>query len=137
MTVDLSNLITTLGLDKKTLARVLFPHTKHPDIVLSRALQKRSKLDEQQLFALATFTGFSIDALYKSAMFWKSVTQNHIIRFTNGQYTALYDTNTGITKILLLGKQIALHTLSSKTTTITEYFQSINQLIIKQSIQKS
>lgn len=137
MTVDLQNLIDNLQLDKKLLARALFPDAVHPDMALSRLLSKRSKMDETQLYALATLTGQSVDALYAPQLHWKMNVQNNCIRFTNGDYTALYEPSSGITRILLLQKQIALHTLSSTTQPLSEYLQSINQIIINQSTQES
>lgn len=133
MTVDLQNIIDNFQLDKKLVAKILFPDAMRPDMALSRLLSKRSKMDESQLFALATLTGVSVDSLYAPAKHWKMTAQNNILRFTNGDYTALYDAQTGITKILLFEKQIAIHTLSNTTQPLSEYLQSLNQIIINQS----
>lgn len=137
MTVDLQNLIDNLQLDKKLLAKVLFPDAIHPDMALSRLLSKRSKMDEQQLFALATFCGTSVDSLYASQQHWKMNVQNNLIRFTQGPYTALYDPSSGITRILHLEKQIALHTISHSMLPLTEYLQSIHTIITNQLTQES
>ena len=136
MRVDLQNLIDNLQLDKKALAKVLFPKSLHPDLALSRLMTKRSKMDEQQVYVLATYTGMSVDSLYKPAMYWKHEVMNNRVRFTNGDYTALYDPATGITKILLLNKQIALHTLSGNMQPLSEYLQQLNQIILTQQIQE-
>ena len=135
MTVDLADLIHKLSLDKKLLAKVLFPENSRPMLALSRLVTGRSRLNDEQLFRLSTFTNLPVDALYKSSAYWKSITQNHSIRFTNGNYTALYDSQTGIVKVLHLNKQIAVHVIAPKVVTLTEFLQSINLIIVKQQIK--
>lgn len=136
MRIELQTLIDQLHLSKKDVALVMFPDSGYPLMSLNRLLVGRSRLNEWQVYRLATYTGLSIDALYDSQMFWKYAERDNMLRFTNSKYTALYDPQTGITKILLLEKQIAVHTLSPKTVTLEEYLTSINQIIINQSIQK-
>jgi hypothetical protein len=135
MTVDLADLIDKLRLDKKVLAKVLFPEFKRRDLALSRYLNNRTRLNDEQLYRLSTFTGLPIDSLYKSSVHWKSVTQGSKTRFTWGEYTALYDQETGIVKVLHLSKQIALHVIAPKVITLTEFLQSINSIIVKQQIK--
>lgn len=136
MTVDLADLIHKLNLDKKLLAKVLFPKSKRAALSLSRLLTSRTKLNDEQLYRLSTFTGLPVDALYKSSAYWKSITQGSKTRFTNGDYTALYDQETGSVKVLLLNKQIAVHVIAPKIITLTEFLQSINSIIVKQQIKQ-
>lgn len=137
MRIDLHTIIETYELDKKLLAKILFPKAVHPDLALTRLISKRSMLNEKQIYFLSTFTGISVGTLYEPQLFWKATTYDRCIRFTNGEYTALYDPETGITKILMLSKEIAIHTISNKVLPLSEYLKSINQIIIKTKIQTS
>lgn len=136
MIIDLENLIQNLKINRKELAQILFPKSAHPIQGLNRLISRRTMLDEQQLYRLSTYTGLSIDAMYDPAMFWKATVNGEHIRFTNGDYTALYDPETGITKITLFNSRIAIHVISARTQTLKDFLSEINQIIINKKIQE-
>jgi hypothetical protein len=136
MRINLRLLIQTLSLDRKELARALFPGHKRPELALSRVVAKKSELRETQMLRLAIFSGLSIDALYESSAQWKMKVESDLIRFTRGEFVAVYSPKTGITKIYSLETVIATHFLSKPTQPLSEYLEEITRIVINKSIKQ-
>jgi hypothetical protein len=135
MNIDLRTLIQARNLDKKELAKVLFPKAKHPAMALARLLSGRAKMNEQQIYRLSMFSGLSIDALYYESLHWKQVAHNGLIRFTLDDYSAIYSPTMGITKIYHLESLLATHVLSSPNQPLSDYLTEINRIVINKSVK--
>ena len=135
MNIDLKKLIEVRKLDKKQLAKVLFPKAKHPTPALTRVLIGKSKLSEEQIYRLAMFSDLSIDALYFESMQWTMKSSDSIIRFTLDSYSAIYSPQTGITKIFHLETLLATHVMSAPNQPLSDYLTEKNRIVINKSVK--
>jgi len=129
MRIDLKKLIQELDLDKSTLAQVLFPTNSHPSQALARLLQRNVSLKEKQIYRLSMFTGLSIDSLYEDSLLWKMETLEETLKFTRGDYTAIYYPNTGFTKVYELNSPLAVKIVSVRTESLSEYLADVDEVI--------
>lgn len=135
MNIDLKKLIDSRNLDKKELAKVLFPKAKHPAPALARILAGKAQMQEAQIYRLSMLSGLSIDALYYESLNWKQTVKNGLIRFTLDNYSAIYSPETGITKIYHLESLLATHVLSSPNQPLSDYLTEINRIVINKSVK--
>lgn len=135
MRIDLSAIIADRDLDRTALAKVLFPSNEHPMPALTRVLQGRARLKEEQIYRLSLFTGLSIDALYKDSLYWKITQHEELVRFSRDNYSAIYSPATGITKIYHLESLIATQTISASNQLLADYFREIHEIITLKSVQ--
>jgi hypothetical protein len=135
MNIDLKKLIDSRNLDKKELAKVLFPKAKHPAPALARILSGKAQMQEAQIYRLSMLSGLSIDALYYESLNWKQTVKNGLIRFTLDNYSAIYSPETGITKIYHLESLLATHVLSSPNQPLSDYLTEINRIVINKSVK--
>ena len=135
MKIDLKKLIEVRKLDKKELAKVLYPKSKHSALALSRLLRDANKLSEEQIYRLSMFTGLSIDALYTDQMQWTMKSSDSWIRFTMDNFTAIYSPQTGVTKVYHLESLLATHVLSAPNQPLSEYLAEINRIVINKSVK--
>jgi hypothetical protein len=62
--IDITAIIQKHALDPREVAFQLFPTNTWPDTALARVIQKKTLLNEEQIFKLAELTGGTIDELY-------------------------------------------------------------------------
>jgi|TARA_R110000782_G_scaffold110852_2_gene200323 hypothetical protein len=62
--IDIPAIIQKHALDPRKVAFEMFPTNTWPDSALARVIQKKTLLNEEQIFKLAKLTGGTIDALY-------------------------------------------------------------------------
>jgi hypothetical protein len=135
MKIDLKKLIENRALNRPSLAKVLYPKAQHPSIALTRLINGRSRLSEEQIYRLSIFTGLSVDALYQDALYWKQASQSGLVRFTCDNFSAVYSPQTGITKVYELDSLLATHILSKPNQPLSEYLSEINQIVINKSLK--
>lgn len=133
--INLAQLIQDRDLDRKQLAKVLFPKNLHPSQALTRVLANRTSLREEQVYRLSIFTGLSMEALYAGTLHWKMEAKEGLIRFTRDEYVAVYSATTGVTKIYRLDSLLATHTISKLNQPLEQYLEEINTIVTEKSIR--
>jgi hypothetical protein len=135
MLIDIRKLMQERNLDRSTLARVLFPLNKHPNMALTRHMCGSSQLTESQIYRLSIYTCLPIEALYEEFIAWKKKEENGLVRFSRDTYSAIYSPVTGITKIYQFDSLLATHIISKSNQPLNEYLEEVNQVIINNSIK--
>lgn len=96
--INLDHVILGAGLDRIQVAKQLYPDVLHPMQSMSRVIRGESKLDEEQIFKLAALVGCDVSDLYVFDH-WKVASQDKIHVFSKGDWDAILDTTTNITRI--------------------------------------
>jgi hypothetical protein len=128
--IDLKSVIDEYGLDRVEISKLLFPANRHQDRALRRIEQSKALLDADQISRLALFIGVSPSDLYTGGD-WKQRTEKGVHLFTNGDYKAVLDPNTWVTKIFHNDSMFHESVIHSGSTTLSEYLNTIDSLIHK------
>ncbi len=128
-TIRLKEIIETSGVERKEIARQLFPKNKFPDVALTRAVKGEGTLDADQISKLSLITGIPISELF-SGQKWKTVFKEGIHTFTNGDFKAELDTRTWTTKLFCNGSLFHETVICSGSIPLSEYLSKLDSLII-------
>ena len=128
--IDLKLIIESCDLHKKTVAELLFPSNKFPELALNRVISGESELDAGQISKLALYSGLSISQLFTGDG-WKAKTVKGINTFTNGEFSAELDRETWTTKIFHKKSMFHESVLHSGSTPLSEYLANLDILILK------
>jgi hypothetical protein len=126
--INLERLINFHKLDKKKLAKELFPGVKHPRMALSRILSGSSELTESEISRLSALCGVSIGNLFEAAK-WRGVVEEKQITLKFGSYTAFYNRSTNSTKLFdndTLFHETIIH---KRHVLLSEYIEILDELI--------
>lgn len=129
-TIDLTTILEKSEVPKKEMADLLFPSHKYPVLAFNNVLKGELKLDADQISKLSTFTGIPIEELFQISK-WKMESSADKIEFTNGEFRAILNTETWITKIFCNGSMFHESVIHSGMVPLSEYFKTINELISK------
>lgn len=129
-TIDLASILEKSEVSKKELAKLLFPSHKYPGLAINNVLKGELKLDSEQISKLSSFTGISIEDLFQISK-WKMESLKGQIEFSNGEFKALLNTETWITKIFCNDSMFHESVIHAGTIPLSEYIKQINELISK------
>lgn len=129
-TIDLTTILDKSEVQKKEIAKLLFPNHKYPGLALNSVLKGELKLDADQISKLSAFTGIPIDELFHISK-WKMESCENQIEFSTGNFKALLNTETWITKIFCNDSLFHESVVHSRMVPLSEYFKTINELISK------
>lgn len=96
-TINVGKIIRDRNLDKKEVAKQLFPRHQYPEHALSRVLKGRGVLDANQISKLSLISEMPISAIY--GLEWRSTYKDSTHTFTCEGYRAELNTKTWITKV--------------------------------------
>lgn len=116
------------GLDKKEVARQLFPNNNFPVRALDRAIKGDYALDANQISKLALLANATIGELF-SGESWKSDYDGRLHTFTNGEFMATLDPTTWMTRVFHNKSLFHETIIHSKEVPLGEYFEKLNQII--------
>lgn len=134
--VDLGKIIKDHKLSKKELANELFPKNGYPVMALTRIIKGEALLDTDQISKLSSLTGVSINDLFSKEK-WKQIKKAENYIFTCGDYKAILNSKDWITKIYRNGSLFHEEVIHKKTIPLSEYFDSLNSIIIKSEQNES
>lgn len=129
-TINLKQIIKDLNLSKNDIADELFPAHKFPKLALKRILGEQAVLDADQISRLSFITGIPIGELYASPEF-RMESEEDEVRFTIGEFKAILNTKTGITKIYDGESLFHDSLINPGPTQLSVYLNEINTLITK------
>ena len=128
--INLAQIVSDNNLDKKEIAKELFPMHTYPMLAYKRIIKGDAVLNSDQISKLASITGLSIAQIF-SGENWKSKKTGNLYTFTSGNYKAVLDTDTWITKIYLKDSLLHESVIMKKTVPLNEYLENLNSIIIK------
>lgn len=129
--INVKKIMADKGLSATQLGKVLYPNNRYPHMAVARLLKEDAALNSDQVDRLANYLGVGISQLYDGAGAWSWVTHKNVHTFTNGEYTAYLDINTFTTRLFHNNSMYHEAIIHSKQTTLSEYLDNINYLIIK------
>lgn len=132
-TIDLNKIIEDKGLDVNELSQQLFPEHKHPRLALNRVISGDSTLNADQISKLSALVDIEIGELFEPSN-WRTVPMNVAtseIVFENGDYKAVLNIDTMVTRIMHKKSLIHEQVLSSNSITLNEYLTQLNNIILK------
>lgn len=135
-TINLKNIIELQGLDTKEVAKELFPYVKYPMLAIGRILSGEALLDSDQISRLALMSGLSIAQLF-SGEAWKNTSKDDVHTFTNGEYKAVFNLQTGVTQLYHLQSMFHEEIIHSKAMPLNEYLKTLDTLILNHLKSKS
>lgn len=134
-TIDLGRIIEERQLDKKEVAKQLFPTHNYPALALNRIIKGEAALDADQISKLSVMLDIPISELFGEG--WKSNSpEKDLVVFTNGQYVARL--NLKEMKSEVYHKNSLLHEsiYHNSTIKLSEYLTEINSIINNHKNQK-
>lgn len=134
--IDIYKFIDDHGLDRKEVETALFPTAKHPYYALNRVARGEGLLDSEQLYKLAEMAGVSVSDLYDHKQ-WKVPERNddpNKMIFENGEYKAVLDRGTWITKIFRKDSMFHESVITSGTTALSVYLQELDRIVEEDKI---
>lgn len=134
--IDIYKFIDDHGLERKEVENLLFPTAKHPYYALNRIARGEGLLDSEQLYKLAELAGVSVSALYDHKK-WKQRknVEGKTLVFENGEYKAILNRETWITKIFQKDAMFHESVVTPATTTLTEYFSELDRIVEEHSLE--
>lgn len=131
-TINIKQLIENSSLGVLDIAKQLFPNNKLPRLALNRVIANEAVLDANQISKLALLLGVPIGDLYSSEG-WKTKMDpvSKLITFTNANFKAELEVETGVTKIFdnnSIFHELVLH---KPGISLNEYVELINSEILK------
>ena len=130
-TIDLERIIKKKNLDKKKLAKQMFPGNKHSALALNRVIKGDGFLDSKQISLLSALTGISIGNLYTGSD-WESKSKNGLTVLTSGNFRAELDSETWTTKIFDNGSLFHESVIHSGATPLSDYLAALTEIIEQQ-----
>lgn len=132
--INLKRIVETAGLRPTDLGRQLFPGKKHPYKSITRVINGLSNLDADQVLKLSQILNVPVDFLYEDARWGSTIPANsRTVRFRTSDYFAELDLETMTTTVSKNGTLYFEKLTHTKDTKISEYLQSLKDLIIKNS----
>lgn len=128
-TINIDKIIEGAGLDKNVVAMQLFPQNSHPRLALNR-VSVTGNLDADQISKLATMAGRPISEIF-SPKEWKASRKADELIFTNGRWTARYNTETGMTDLWHNNSLIHETIIHKKAISLDDYLRSLELIISK------
>ena len=129
--LDISTIIEERALDKKELARALFPDNKHPDHALRRILDGTALLDTDQLQLLADRAGLPLSELFSKGGWTATRTGPDVHVFKQGHFRAELDLSTGTTRLYKNDALVCEEILHSGLVPLSTYLDGLKKLIHK------
>ena len=128
--INIYKFIDDHGLDRREVETLLFPNAKHPYYALNRVAKGEGLLDSEQLYKLAEMAGVSVSDLYEHKK-WKNkvVPQGNTVVFENGDYKAILDRDTWITKLFQKESMFHESVITSGATTMGDYLDQLDRII--------
>ena len=128
--IDLASLMAEYSIDKKELAKRLFPSHVRPDLALSDVLKGVLDLRVAQLSVLSDMTGLSEPELFK-ATGWRSLASKDLFVFTRKNYRVTVDKQTWEVKIAHDGSMFSQEVLVNKAIPLSEVLDYVDAAIAK------
>ena len=126
--IDLSKIIDENKLDKKEIAKQLFPSNQFPMMALTRIVKGEAFLNSEQLSKLSLILDVEVSALYSGAD-WALSSSEDTISFKKGTFTSLLCTKTFTTR-LYDGETLFHEQILHKTSiSLSEYTEDLNAII--------
>ena len=127
--IDIYEFIDSHGLDRKEVESLLFPNAKHPYYALNRVARGEGLLDSEQIYKLAEMAGVSVSDLYEHKKWKTKPMQEKTLVFENGDYKAVLDRETWITKLFQKGSMFHESVITSGTTSLEKYFDELDRIV--------
>lgn len=127
--IKLAETIKALNLDKREVAKTLFPGNKFPKMALDRVLEEEAVLNADQISRLALFANVPVSSLFTGEG-WGCKSRGKVHTFTNGDFVAKVDMDLG--KVDMFHKNTIFHTesLISNSIELTELIELLNKQIL-------
>jgi hypothetical protein len=126
--MDLKSIIEEYKLDKKELARQLFPNNAFPDRALDRITQGLGCLYSDQIQKLAEILKVPPGSLFDSE--WKASYEDNHHTFKKGAFTVILNANNWQTTIYKEGNLKIEKLIGAPNMTLEAYFSSIDKLLL-------
>lgn len=133
---NLEDIIKANQLDTEELAKLLFPYVKYPKQAFDRVLKHETELDVNQLHILASFIGVFVSDLFNIGT-WKSVSENKLITFVNGEYKAVVSETRAMVTLYKEDKILDNFVINFDMVTISQFINIINKTIEKYESDQS
>lgn len=130
---NLPEIIEKYNLDTKKIAVELFPENKYPMMALSRVINGEALLNTEQISKLSFLTDIPINELFERGD-WKNLptkASDNLMMFENGNYRAVLDRDTWITKLYHLNSIFHESVIvDGESLPLSQYFSELDKLIL-------
>jgi len=130
--IHLKAFIETHKLDKKKVARLLFPKNNHPMHALDRVINYKGLLDSSQIITLVNYANVPIQTVFNKHGWKTGVSPEGVITLTKGDNTATLCTRTWVSRVYLKGKLLSDTLISKSTISMRDYVANIEEIFSKQ-----
>ena len=127
--IDLARIVRENNLNKDEIAKELWPSHTYPELAYKRITKGDGVLNADQISKLSSITGLSISEIFSGEK-WKSSKKGQVYTFTSGNYKAVLNTDTWITKIYLKDSLFHESVIMKKTVPLNQYLENLNSIII-------
>ena len=127
--IDVTKFITDHDLDKKEVAKHLFPENRYPIMAFKRILDGAALLDSEQLAKLAALAKVSIVKLFSGN--WDTTSTRNMLSMESGEYRAELDMLTWTTRIFHRSSMFYEEILTQPTIPLSQYVEHISLRIAK------
>lgn len=132
--IAVSKIIDHFGLDKKEVAKLLFPTNNHPDQALYRVTNKGAALNSEQIDKFAALLDLPIDDLYTPKRWKGSMGAENTMIFVCAYYKGfkiVVNLKTKITKIFHFESLMHEQILHSGELQLGDYLNTVELIIDK------
>lgn len=127
MIAHIQKRIAESGLSPETVAKALYPGNKYPEAAYKRLLKGESKLEADQVLALARLLGTSTDSLLRPDS-WKMVPGQSRLVFTKGRFSATLLTDKWLVRLEKAGELVIEWQIVKPTISLESFINNLNEL---------
>lgn len=128
-TIDLNKIMTDKNLDKKEIAKLLFPENKHASLALSRILKGEAELDAAQINRLSNYTNIPIQDLYKKEGWKMESNSMDFIEFYKDDFKAHLNTTNWTTRVFHNGSMFHEEIIHDGFIPLSTYIGKLEEII--------
>jgi len=127
--IDLHKIMTATGFSKMEVAQQLFPKNSFPVLAFNRIMAGKALLDADQISKLSLMVDVPISELFKNGE-WKMKSKKKNYYLTNGDFLAVLDHESGMTRLFHKNSLFHESILHSGLICLSEYLEKLNTLIL-------
>lgn len=126
-TIDLKKVIADNNLNKKEVAKHLFPGNSYPVLALNRVIKGDAKLDSDQISKLSLFANCTIEDLY--GIKFRPQTKDRKMFFESEDYKAELNIDTWTTKVFHKDSLFHESVIHKSSIALSDYLEQLTSII--------
>ena len=127
-TINLEGIIESKNLNKKELAKRLFPDNKYAALALNRVIKGDGFLDSKQISLLSELVSIPIGKLFTGAG-WDLKSDARLLIITSDEFRAELDRDTWVTKVFENGSLFHESIIHTRNVPLSTYLAELSKIV--------